>query len=134
MSTDHHFLALVEQPIIPTGPHCNLSRKNSLSSNHLVILLWHDNQHHHLLHLSSIHQSTPPESAHLDPMNNEIPGNTTDKNPTMNTIESKATIFAKAIDKIIKSNTTSSKPKLQEPDPLDVSDPKKLRSFILQCN
>jgi len=76
--------------------------------------------------MSSTHQSAPPESAHLDPVEDEIPGNTTDKNPTMNTIESKATIFAKAIDKIIKSNTTSSKPKLQEPNPFDASDPKKL--------
>jgi len=34
--------------------------------------------------------------------------------------EGEAAIFAKAINKVIKSNTTLSKPKLQEPDPFNV--------------
>ena len=39
---------------------------------------------------------------------------------------------AEAIGKVLKSNN-SSKPKLWEPDPFDGSDPRKLRTFILQC-
>jgi len=37
------------------------------------------------------------------------------------------------IDKLIQSCTSTSKPKLQEPDPFDGSDPKKLCTFIFQC-
>ena len=111
--------------------HYNLGRKNSLSSTHQVIPIWHNIPHHHLM--SSTHQSTQPESAHIDPMDYETPGDTTNENPMMNAIESEATVFAKAIDKLVKSITTSSNPKLWEPDPFDSSNPKRLWTFILQC-
>jgi len=66
-------------------------------------------------------------------MDKDTPGDTTDENPMMNAIKSKAAVFAKAINKIIMSNTTLSKPKLWEPDPFNGSNPKKLQTFILQC-
>src|SRR5882724_8732224 len=47
--------------------------------------------------MSSAHQSIPPELAHIAPVDDETPGDTTDENPSMNTIESKAAVFAKAI-------------------------------------
>src|SRR5882724_677211 len=68
------------------------------------------------------HPPTPANmSTHLD-----------DGTPASNSREAEATIFAEAIGKVLKSNN-SSKPKLQEPDPFDSSDPHKLRTFILQC-
>jgi len=76
--------------------------------------------------MSSAHQFAPPKLAHINPVDNETPGNTTDENPIMKAIESKATIFTNAIDKLVKSNTTLSKPKLWEPNTFDGSDPKKL--------
>ena len=62
---------------------------------------------------------------------NKTPGNMTDEHPMTNAIKSQATIFTKAIDKLIKANTTSSKPKLWEPNPFNGSD-QKLQNFILQ--
>jgi len=82
--------------------------------------------------MSYAHHSAPPGLAHLNPLNDETAGGTTEKKPTMNTIKCKAAVFAKAI-KLIKSNTTSAKPKLREPNPFDGSNPKKLQIFILQC-
>jgi len=61
--------------------------------------------------MSSAHQSAQPKSAHINPVENETPGETTEKNPITSAIESKAAIFTKAINKFIKSSTTSSKPK-----------------------
>ena len=41
--------------------------------------------------------------------------------------------FIMAIDKLIQSCTSMSKPKLWEPNPFDSSYPKKLHTFIFQC-
>jgi len=41
--------------------------------------------------------------------------------------------FAKAINKIVNTNHSHSKPKLWEPDPFDGSGSHKLHTFILQC-
>ena len=60
--------------------------------------------------MSSTNQSAPPKLAHIDPADNKTPGNTTNDNPMMNAIESEAAIFAKTINKLVKSNTTLSKP------------------------
>jgi len=49
-------------------------------------------------------------SAHLDP--------TDDDTPASNSHEAEATVFAEAIGKVLKSNS-SSKAKLREPDPFD---------------
>src|SRR5882724_3588299 len=55
-----------------------------------------------------------------------------DGTPAFNSHESKATPFAEAIGKVLKTNN-SSKPKLWEPVPFDGSDSRKLHTFILQC-
>src|SRR5882724_13469257 len=55
-----------------------------------------------------------------------------DDTPASNSHEAKATAFAEAISKVLKSNS-SSKAKLREPDPFDGSGSRKLRTFILQC-
>src|SRR5882724_10439990 len=68
--------------------------------------------------------STHLGSAHLDPAD--------DDTPASNSHEAKATAFAEAISKVLKTNN-SSKPKLQEPDPFDGSNSHKLRTFMLQC-
>src|SRR5882724_10748433 len=68
--------------------------------------------------------STHFGSAHIDP--------TDDDTPASNSHEAKATAFAEAIGKFLKSNN-SSKAKLWEPDPFDGSNSHKLRTFILQC-
>src|SRR5882724_282511 len=68
--------------------------------------------------------STHFGSAHIDLTN--------DDTPASNSHEAKATAFAEAIGKVLKSNN-SSKAKLQELDPFDGSDSRKLRTFILQC-
>src|SRR5882724_11666280 len=68
--------------------------------------------------------STHLGSARLDP--------TDDDTPVCNSHEAKATVFAEAIGKVLRMNN-SSKPKLWEPDPIDGSDSRKLRTFILQC-
>jgi len=57
---------------------------------------------------------------------------TDDDTPASNSHEAEATAFAEAISKVLKSNN-SSKAKLQEPDPFDGSNSRKLRTFILQC-
>src|SRR5882724_10643365 len=62
--------------------------------------------------------------AHIDPTDDDIPAS--------NSHEAEATTFAEAISKVLKSNN-SSKAKLQEPDPFDGSDSRKLHTFILQC-
>src|SRR5882724_2138423 len=63
-------------------------------------------------------------SAQIDPADNDTPAS--------NSHEAKATAFAEAIGKVLKTNN-SSKPKLWEPDPFDGSDSHKLHTFILQC-
>src|SRR6266481_7332100 len=76
--------------------------------------------------------STQPESAHssnqgqtLDESPKETP-NQTHQEPTLEEA------FVKAIDSIVKANMPS-KVKLQEPDPFDGSNSRKLCTFILQC-
>src|SRR5882724_1483668 len=74
--------------------------------------------------------SSQHESAHIETLD-ETPDETLGTtNPNQ-----EAEAFAKAIDKIVKANygSSNSKPKLQEPDPFDSSDSRKLRTFILQC-
>jgi len=77
----------------------------------------------------STHPPTPANmstylgSAHLDPAD--------DDTPASNSHKAEATAFAKAINKVLKTNN-SSKPKLWEPDPFDSSNSCKLRTFILQ--
>jgi len=68
--------------------------------------------------------STHLRSAHLDPAD--------DDTPVSNLHKAEATAFAEAIGKVLKTNN-SSKPKLQEPDPFDSSDSRKLHTCILQC-
>jgi len=63
-------------------------------------------------------------SAHIDPVD--------DDTPASNSHTAKATTFAEAIGKVLKTNN-SSKPKLWEPDPLMVLTLHKLCTFILQC-
>ena len=58
---------------------------------------------------------------HIDPA---------DDTPVTNS-QADATAIAEAIGKVLKTN--NSKLKLREPDPFDGSDPRKLRTFILQC-
>src|SRR5882724_7041023 len=67
---------------------------------------------------------TPANMSHLhiDPAD--------DDTPVINS-QADATAIAEAISKVLKTN--NSKPKLREPDPFDGSDPRKLRTFILQC-
>ena len=68
-------------------------------------------------------------SAHIEPVDDGTP------NKTSGTIghDVEANAFAKAINKIVKDNYSSSKPKLWEPDLCDGSNSPKLRTFILQC-
>ena len=79
----------------------------------------------------SAHPSAPPQSFHADPINDETPNDTLDTAMTQD--EADANRIIMAIDKLIQSCTSTSKPKLQEPDPFDGSDPKKLCTFIFQC-
>src|SRR5882724_10672849 len=62
-------------------------------------------------------------SAHIDPADDDMP---------VSNSQAKATAFAEAISKVLKTNSNS-KPKLWEPDPFDGSDPCKLHTFIIQC-
>jgi len=73
--------------------------------------------------------SAQPKSAHIEPVDNETP----DETPGTTGPNAEANAFAKAINKIVKANYSSSKPKLWEPDPFDGSDSQKLCTFILQC-
>src|SRR5882724_3159003 len=62
-------------------------------------------------------------SAHIDPADDDMP---------VTNSQADATAIAEAIGKVLKTNNNS-RPKLQEPDPFDGSDPHKLHTFILQC-
>jgi len=66
-------------------------------------------------------------------MDNETPDETPAKTPAMNPDEVEALRFITAINKLIHTHPSMSKPKLQEPDPFNGSDPKKLHTFIFQC-
>src|SRR5882724_2804640 len=77
----------------------------------------------------SAHPSVSPESFHVDP--DKAPNNTLDTPMTQD--EPEADKFIKAINKLIQSHTSMSKPKLREPDPFGSSNPKKLHAFIFQC-
>src|SRR5882724_3442198 len=77
----------------------------------------------------SAHPSVQPESFHVNL--DKAPDNTLDTPMTQDKPESDK--FIKAIDKLIQSHTSTSKPKLREPDPFNGSDPKKLHTIIFQC-
>src|SRR5882724_7983466 len=77
----------------------------------------------------SMHPSIQPESIQVNL--DEAPNNTLDTPMTQDEPESDK--FIKAIDKLIQSCTSTSKPKLRESDPFDSSVPKKLHTFIFQC-
>jgi len=64
--------------------------------------------------------STQPKSAYIEPVDNETPDETS--GTTGHPVE--ANTFTKAIDKIVKANYSSSKPKLQESNPFNGSDSK----------
>ena len=61
--------------------------------------------------------STQPKSIHIEPVDDETP------NKTSGTMghDVEANAFSKAIDKIVKANYSSSKPKLWEPNPFNGS-------------
>ena len=75
--------------------------------------------------LTPANMSTHLGSAHLDP--------TDDDTPVSNSHEAKATVFTEAIGKFLRMNN-SSKPKLQEPDPFDGSDSRKLLTSSYSAN
>src|SRR5882724_12374595 len=83
--------------------------------------------------MSTAHQSAHPsiqlESLQVDL--DEAPNNTPDTPMTQD--ESDTDKFIKAINKLVQSHTSMSKPKLQEPDPFDGSNPRRLHTFIFQC-
>jgi len=68
--------------------------------------------------MSSAHPLAQPGSIQPDQLNNDT--------PTMIQDKPKANPLTKAINNLVKSNTSSSKPKLCELDPFDGSDPHKL--------
>ena len=67
---------------------------------------------------STIMSSAPPESAHIESMDNE----TLKPTSVPTTQEQEASTFIKAIYMIIKGKGSGSKPKLREPDPFKGSD------------
>src|SRR5882724_6000175 len=73
--------------------------------------------------------SSPSRSAHINPMDDE----TLEPTSIPTTQDQEASALVKAVGMIIKGNDLGSKPKLQEPDPFNGSDSRKLRTFILQC-
>jgi len=75
--------------------------------------------------MSSAHPLAQPGSEHLDLLNNET--------PTLTHDEPEMSLLAKAINNLIKHNSSSSMSKLLETNPFDGSDPWKLQIFILQC-
>src|SRR5882724_5320565 len=70
------------------------------------------------------HPPTPANMSHLhiNPADDDTP---------VTNSQADATAIAEAIGKVLKTN--NSKPKLREPVPFDGSNPRKLRTFILQC-
>src|SRR5882724_8407845 len=79
----------------------------------------------HMASPFSAHPSVQPSSMPPDPLN--------DDTPTMMHDKPDAHSLAKAINNLIKSNMSTSRPKLCEPDPFNGSVPCKLQTFILQC-
>jgi len=77
----------------------------------------------------SVHPSAPPESFYADPGNDKT-SNTPDMAMTQDEADTNRIIMA--INKLIQSHTSMSKPKLWEPNPFDGSNPKKLCAFIFQ--
>jgi len=72
--------------------------------------------------------STQPKSARIEPVDDETPK----ENSGTTTHEVEANTFAKATNTIVKANySSSSKPKLWEPNPFDGSDSQNLCTFIL---
>src|SRR5882724_12033460 len=79
----------------------------------------------------SAHPSVQPKSLLADPVNDKTPNDTLDAATTLE--DADAIKIITAINKLVQSCTSTSKPKLWEPDPFDRSDPKKLHTFIFQC-
>src|SRR5882724_6390258 len=73
-----------------------------------------------LAHPSVQHGSMPPDLLNNDTLT------TTHDEPDANSL-------SKAINNLIKSNTSTSRPKVHKPNPFDGSDLCKLQTFILQC-
>src|SRR5882724_6895088 len=96
----------------PSGPATPVRHTASPFSAHPTALM------------SSALPSVQPGSMPPDPLNNDTPTTTHD--------EPDANSLAKAINNLIKSNMSTSRPKLCEPDPFDGFDPHKLQTFILQ--
>src|SRR5882724_7390053 len=94
--------------------------------------------------MSSTRQSAQPEPAHTIPRkthikhtdnasSNKTPDETPDETLPVAPEDTDAVKFISAIHRIIQARPSTSKPKLQEPEPFDGSDPKKLHIFIFQC-
>src|SRR5882724_11435846 len=97
----------------PSGPSNPVMHPASPSLAHLSVLM------------SLAHPLVQPGSIQPNLLNDDTP--TTTHN------EPKANSLTRAINNLIKSNMSTSKPKLHEPDPFNGSDPCKLHTFILQC-
>ena len=86
--------------------------------------------------MSTTHQPTPDPSANLPQLSaNPSAGPSTASSavpPTGNPQPIDVTTMANAINELVKSNLPS-RVKIREPDPFNGSDPKKLRTFLLQC-
>jgi len=79
----------------------------------------------------STHPSIPSESFHANPGNDKTPNDTPDMATTQDEADAKR--FIMAINKLVQSHTSMSKPKLQDPIHSMVPIPKKLCTFIFQC-
>jgi len=120
---DHHFMCTTLNSqkagyqeeftlLNPSGP--------ATPVRHLALPFWHTPQHSCLAHPSVQPGSMPPDLLNDDTL-------------TMTHDEPNANSLARAINNLIKSNMSTSRPKLREPNPFDGSDPHKLQTFILQC-
>src|SRR5882724_2672135 len=96
------------------------------------------------LPMSSARQSAQPEITHAQPRNIQVEptdhagsddtlDETPDETPPVAPEDTDAIRFIAAIDRVVQAHPSTTKPKLREPDPFNGSDPKKLRTFIVQC-
>src|SRR5882724_2145696 len=77
----------------------------------------------HLASPSSAHPSALISSAHPSVQPGSMPPNLlNDDTPTTTHVEPEANSLARAINNLVKSNMSTSRPKLCKPDPFDVSD------------
>src|SRR5882724_5267154 len=130
---DHHFMCTtLNSPkagyheeftlLNPSGPATPVRHPESPFLAHPSALV---SSAHTLALMSLAHPSVQPSSMPPDLLN--------DDTPTMTHDEPNANSLAKAINNLVKSNTSTSRPKLHEPNPFNGSDPHKLWTFILQC-